>query len=142
MMPRKIALHSPTVCEYDVVFTHASAVGCAPTKPRPWAADHFHAVVDGRPCRHKHASWDGLFGMHPEIERAPKIAVGTRVRQRESLDFLVPTDRTGIVVGFGSAPGLVRVRLDAPVRCSFDGDELHDLLEYSADPATLEVLAP
>lgn len=74
------------------------------------------------------------------IQPSP-LAVGTRVRQRPRVDFLVPADPTGTVLGPGDAPGTVRVRLDAPVRCSFD-DVPHDILEYSADPSTLEVLAP
>jgi hypothetical protein len=75
------------------------------------------------------------------IRHSP-LAVGTRVRQRLSFDFLVPADPTGTVLGPGDAPGTVRVRLDAPASCSFDGDEPHELLEYSADPSTLEVLVP
>jgi hypothetical protein len=68
------------------------------------------------------------------------LAIGTRVRQRPIHDFLVPADPTGTVLGPGDAPGLVRVRLDQPARCAFEDDEPHDILEYSADPATLDLL--
>lgn len=68
------------------------------------------------------------------------FAVGTRVRQQPVHDFFLPADPTGTVLGPGDAPGLVRVRLDAPARCTFEDDEPHEVLEYSADPATLDLL--
>ena len=70
------------------------------------------------------------------------LAPGTHVRVLPRVDFLDPPDPTGTVLGPGDAPGLVRVRLDAPARCTFEDDEPHELLEYSTDPATLEVLTP
>lgn len=46
-----------TECRHDIEMLAPNvAIGCSPDRPEDWAADHFHAVVDGAPCLCRHES--------------------------------------------------------------------------------------
>jgi hypothetical protein len=45
-------------CTYDIDFGD-SVVGCAETRPVPWASRHAHSLVAGVPCGHRHLGASG-----------------------------------------------------------------------------------
>lgn len=70
-----------------------------------------------------------------------RIPAGTRVRLRPVHDFLTLRSAEATVLGPGDGDGLVRIRLDQPARCQFEGDDVHDVQEMSEAIDNLDILS-
>jgi hypothetical protein len=50
--------HGAASCRQDGrMLPPNDAIGCTTDEPQEWVFDHFHAIVDGVACDHRHPSW-------------------------------------------------------------------------------------